>query len=129
MPFRDFDPANVSQALKRLEQVSVAEPENLRRLFLIDVGLFGSLLVTLAIGWSTDNNVVDAITGTSLLVIIMVAWWFLRSTVRSRAYRNGYLDGRAQMIASITEAMMRGMTPEEWVRLEVERDEKVIRHI
>jgi hypothetical protein len=112
-----------------LEQISVAEPHHIRWLVMVDAALLGSLLILVGIGWSTDHNGVDAVIAVLILGIFMAFWYALRSTCHSRAYRNGYLDGRQMMIASMTEAMMRGMTPEEWVRTEVERDQKVIEHI
>jgi hypothetical protein len=114
-----------------LEQVTVAEPHHKRWLLLVDLALLLLLVGLIVAGaWIDDWHILAAVSRRVLLIaIIFVAWLALRSTARSRAYRNGYLDGRQMMIGSITEAMMRGMTPEEWVRVELERDQRIIEHI
>lgn len=41
---------------------------------------------------------------------------------RARAYRSGWLEGRSAMVGALSEAMRRGLTPEEWLRSQLEAD-------
>ena len=58
----------------------------------------------------------------SVLVGLQVGRVGIMSARRALAYRSGWLDGRAQMIASMGEAWRRGIDLPEWLQGEVERD-------
>jgi len=45
---------------------------------------------------------------------------------RLRVYRSGWLQGRAQMVASLAEASRRGMTLQEWAVSQAEKDARTM---
>jgi hypothetical protein len=45
---------------------------------------------------------------------------------RAEAYRSGWLDGRSAMLSSLAEAHRRGLTVQEWVQGEMERQMSVL---
>lgn len=119
-----------AQAKRQLanEKTYVDNPRRLRRLFLWDVGTFIVILaLVVAEAWATESSMVDVFA--IPLVILLLGRTLLARLVRARAYRNGWLDGRRQMIGSMTEAMRREMTIEQWLESEMERDHQVMRYL
>lgn len=51
-----------------------------------------------------------------------VCWAALAWTRAARAYRDGWAEGRRAFVLSMGEAQARGLTGEEWVTAELERD-------
>lgn len=112
------------------ERAGVANPRRLGWLSFLDVLAW---LVAFAIAWlcvfhTPQHSYVWAtlVVGAAFPV---AAYLLLRRRRRARAYSRGWLDGRAQLFGSIEEALRRDMSLAEWMRTEVERDEKVIDHI
>lgn len=121
----------VRQRINRDEMAGVAEPGRLRRLGFVD---FLTWLACLVVYWlavfHTPDHCYLAATLTAVPTFTLGAWLFLRKRRRrARVYSRGWLDGRKAMIASIEESMRRGIPPEQWVWLEVERDQQVIDHL
>jgi hypothetical protein len=53
---------------------------------------------------------------------IIIGWNVLGATIgRIMTYRNGWVDGRLAMAATLTEAARRGMSPAEWLASEMAR--------
>lgn len=61
------------------------------------------------------------------LVIATVAGLAVSSGLRRKtAFRNGWLEGRRQMVEAMLEAQRRGLSPADWMRSEAERDAAVL---
>lgn len=60
-------------------------------------------------------------------LILMCAWigWALIFR-RPLAYRRGWMDGRKDLRSSMFEALLRDMTPEEWMNAELDRDARTL---
>lgn len=61
-----------------------------------------------------------------LLVGAFVAFGLFSATRRAVSYRSGWLSGRSAMIGSMSEAMGRDMSLEEWLHAELARDAVVM---
>lgn len=114
----------------RDEKVGVAEPARLRNLLVWDcvAWLVCALIAWMCIYHTPDNSLIHP-TLVILVTYPVMATLRLRRRRRARAYSRGWIEGRMAMIASIEECMRRGIPPEQWVWLEVERDQKVIEHL
>lgn len=61
------------------------------------------------------------------LGVALVAGWGVSSGLRRQgAYRNGWLAGRQQMVHALAEAQRRGLSPQDWLMSELERDSAVL---
>lgn len=119
-----------AQARRELtdEKAYVDNPRRLRRLFLWDVSTFIAILALLPVeALTVESSLVNALVFP--VICLLIGRMFLARMIRARAYRNGWLDGRRQMIASMTEAMRRDFTLEEWIQGELERDTEVMRYL
>ena len=91
-----------------------AKRHRLTRAFTLAVAaaLLPTALVMVIVG-----NYAAAIVDVGMALVILSAL-----SLEGLAYRAGYLRARAQMFGSLQEAMQRGLTFEEWVVAELERD-------
>lgn len=114
----------------RDEKAGVERPHRLRVLVVWDAlsWLFCGAVAWAAIFHTPDHRYLHA-TLVLLATFPLMAVMRLRRRRCARAYSRGWLDGRMAMIASIEECMRRRIPPEQWVWLEVERDQKVIDHL
>jgi hypothetical protein len=107
------------------ESVLVSHPDRMRA----EVIRAGAVLVVLAGAasaplWTSPGSWGDVLAG---LVLAVLAGGSVVSWLRAKmAYRAGWLDGRAQMVAALSETMRRGYSLEEWLEAELERDFRVI---
>ncbi len=53
---------------------------------------------------------------------LLIAWSSTNTLARFRAYRDGWLEGRAAMIAALIEAGKRRLTVAEWMQAQAEQD-------
>ena len=71
----------------------------------------------------------------ALVTSLVLGWWLLAFNLglltfitltnhyaRRWTYRTGWLQGRADLLASMAEAHQRGLTPDEWARSQMEVD-------
>lgn len=110
----------------RLTQAYVDEPHLLRGMFLRGVAaLVVAIALIVAINYFPSSSFYFT------LCSVSIAWLLGNSALRhlrnAQAYRNGWLDGRMQMISALSESMNRGMSPDEWIEGEMERDREVLR--
>lgn len=59
-------------------------------------------------------------------IAALAGWGISGGLRRKQAYRNGWLEGRFQMVSSLAEAQRRGFSPDEWAMRELERDTAVL---
>lgn len=119
-----------AQAKRELtdEKTYVVNPRRLRRLFLWDVATFLVVFALVLVeGWTAESSIANALA--LPIIILLIARTMLARMIRARAYRNGWLDGRRHMVASMAEAMQREFTIEEWLEGELERDTEVLRYL
>lgn len=109
---------------RRHERTLVDDHRGARRLMRREFALF--LIVLSALFWreQSDGGWLDV--AGALLVALFVGWGALAGTRRALSYRNGWLDGRAQMVGALTEAVHRGIPATDWLRGELERDYSVL---
>lgn len=110
----------------RLVKTYVNEPHRVRLLFWRGVGTF-----LLALALLMGMNFLPPGSPWFTVCSVSVGWLLgraaLRQFHRASAYRDGWLDGRLQMITSLKESCDRDMTPDEWLEGEFERDRSVMR--
>lgn len=111
----------LAQRTTQNERALIESHERARRLMLRESALFVLALVAVFFRPISDGPLWLWIPA-SLLVGCLVGWGALSGTRRAFAFRNGWLDGRAQMIGALSEAMKRGLTLDEWIRSELARD-------
>lgn len=59
----------------------------------------------------------------SAVQVTVVGFLIVMAEVRARTgYRHGWYQGRNQLLASMTEAHRRGMSAQDWMRAEVDRE-------
>lgn len=105
-----------------VEREIAAEPQGVTGRVLLRVGLLTGA-GSMALGFtetSTGNVIVDFLARLILVLSVALASWGVLQT--RTAWRRGYLHGRQAMMASLVEAIQRGMPPHEWVLAEAERD-------
>lgn len=108
------------------ERVLVTDPSRQTR----EVARAGAVLVLLAVAasgplWAPPGSWGDVLSG--LLLAVLAGGSVVAALRTKMAYRNGWLEGRGQMVNALAEAMRRGLTPEEWLEGELERDYAVMR--
>lgn len=105
--------------LRRDERASVSDPRRMRRMLATGLLTFGLVVAAVFIGqndWGWATAVAAGFIG---LIAGRVGLLGIRRTL---AYRHGWLEGRHQMIVSLHESAERGMTLDDWLRGELERD-------
>jgi hypothetical protein len=115
---------------RRRDRTLVAEPGRERRLMVQAALTFVAALTCFNIVvWAPLESpwgMVRVVGATGLgWVIGMVP---MRHLGRAMSYRSGWLDGRSAMVSSLSEALRRGLTLEDWVHGEAERDFKMLMH-
>lgn len=129
-PIGWLDRLFTAQAKRELtdEKTYVVNPRRLRRLFWWDVSTFLTIVALVVVeAWTAESTVVNALV--LPIICLLIGRTLLARMVRARAYRNGWLDGRRQMVGSMAEAVQRGFTIEEWLEGEIERDIQVNRFL
>lgn len=104
----------------RDEEVLVNEPSRARTVLVWGVLGFAAVLAATTVRLWAGPGPLNA-----LGAVVLGAYAGLGAIGRYRraaSFRNGWLAGRARMLASIDEALRRGLTMDDWVRGEVERD-------
>jgi hypothetical protein len=82
----------------------------------VDLSLTG-LCIGLAVGFGLQHRWLN------MFMVIVLAFIPLLSRARARwTYRNGWWDGRLEMLASMEEAQERGLDAEEWISSQVEKE-------
>lgn len=56
------------------------------------------------------------------IIGLVVAIASMATAKRMQAYRSGWFEGRGQMVASLVEASQRGLSTQEWLRSQAEKD-------
>jgi hypothetical protein len=106
----------------RLDKALVQHPHRAHRLFLRTMALF---VVVLA-GWAYYVWTSDGRGWLHVLLGVVLGGYLgttaLASMGRPMAYRSGWLDGRATMVAALGEAQRRGLTFDEWLTGQWEAD-------
>lgn len=112
----------VKRSQKR-ERSFVDAPQRARRLMLRD-----AILAVLALAVVMTHDLADSWLGTLLSIIFggLVGVGLMSATRRAMSYRSGWLDGRMAFVNSLSEAMRRDMTPDEWLAAELARDYAVM---
>jgi len=105
------------------ESSYVKDPRRARRLVIRDVVL-AIIAMCALVGDDTFPDPWGTIC--ALTVGGFLGMGLLPGVRRAVAYRSGWLDGRAQMVAALDESVRRGMTPGEWLRGELARDYAVM---
>jgi hypothetical protein len=112
----------VDQALEN-ESSYITDPPRARRLVMRDAAL--AILALLAlVGEDALPDPWRNVAG--VLVGAFVAFGLFNATRRAVSYKSGWLHGRSAMISSMSEAMGRDMSIEEWLHAELSRDAVVM---
>jgi hypothetical protein len=110
------------------EKAYVANPRRLRGLLRWDIGTFIVVIAMVILrSWTHSGTFLDL--AAMWVIMFVLGSCLLRRLTRARAYRNGWLDGRMQMVSSMAEAMNRGLTLEQWMDCELERDAEVMKYL
>lgn len=110
----------------RLTKIYINEPHRIRGLFWR--GMVGFVWgIVLIMGMNFVPRESFWFTFCSVCVGWLLGRGAMRQFARARAYRDGWLAGRMQMIISMKESHERGMSPDEWLEGEMERDMSVMR--
>lgn len=103
------------------ERALVEDLRRARRVFYGCLVLFFVAFAAIGVRlWWGPGSPADWVGG--IVLGALSAWGALTGVVRMHAYRSGWLDGRHQMVRALSEGLDRGMTPEEWLQGEFERD-------
>lgn len=106
----------------RNNEALVREPHRARRMFLVDLVWFVVALAAMVL-YGMDSLVP---TWATMLLGLVVGWFVGRGvmarTFRSMTYRSGWLDGRMTMVSTLEESARRGISPDDWLASEYERD-------
>jgi hypothetical protein len=115
-------PSRLAEAHDDLERAAIKNPRRYRRasaaalvMCLLNVGAVYVVMSRTSAGPTWLVSI-------SLGLLLYASFAGARSTTRAmEAYHAGYVEARFTMIGSYTEAGSRGMTEEEWLHLESER--------
>lgn len=107
----------------RAERVLVEQPRRARAVFIRGVVAFAVVFGSFVVMQWTDPGPLHALC--SVIVGGWLGWNATALFARALAYRSGWSDGREVMIASMSEAMRRGLTMNDWLIGEMERDAAV----
>lgn len=110
------------------QKAYVENPRRLRTMWRSDIFWFVLALVLIIVEAFLPEGSWSNI-GAGVLFGWLIGRSALKRLGKAQAYRNGWLDGRRQMVGSMTEAMHRDFTVEEWLETELERDMDVLRHL
>lgn len=105
--------------------VLVASPQSMRR-EAAKVGLMFAVLLVASSApiWAEPASLPDVV---ARLVLAVFAGAAVVSFLRTKlAYRSGWLDGRAQMVRTLSESMRRELSLQEWLEGELARDYAVL---
>lgn len=103
------------------QRSAVDEPHLFRRVLLrVGVLFLVVLFCALIRLWWAPGSQWDVVTGAVLGAL--AALGALHGLSRAMAYRDGWLRGRAAMVAALGEARERGMSLDDWLAGELERD-------
>ena len=104
----------------------VERPADRRRFFLRAAAWFlVSLTLTLVITSYLPSNVRGSLLGLWLGVIATRG--ALSTHTRATSYRHGYVMGRLEMVSSLREAALRGMSMHEWAQSQYEADQHLFK--
>lgn len=128
LPANAIERVAVYLALRRneLDKTLVQRPHRARWLFARSLAVFLAVLAGWAVYvWSSGDQPLPHV----LLGVVLGGYLgttALGTLSRPMAYRSGWLDGRATMVAALSEAQRRGLSPDDWLRGQWEADAAVL---
>jgi hypothetical protein len=100
------------------ERSRVKDPRRARRVMITD-----AVLAVLAFAALITAGLQGPWVGLARMTLgVFVGASLFAATRRALSYRSGWLDGRVAMMVSMQEAQLRGMSAEEWLEGEMQRD-------
>lgn len=106
------------------DETYVRDPRSSRRLAVAAAAwMLSGMGATLVLVWSEPGPMTAAASG---LLGVMVARAAMARMRRATSYRSGWLKGRLVMVNALSESLRRGMSVEEWLQAEFERDAKIL---